>query len=634
MSVKHSVAVGGTGVGASFAVRFAHVRLKPDRLEDSNMKSTLPWILMTALAAQADDTLVVTPGRTAESSTTALADVQVITQAQTAAAPELDLGGLLQNYAGLDVVRSGGPGQQTSVFMRGANSDQTLVMIDGVPVNNGSADLASLAYLVDPLNIDHIEIVRGPLSSLWGANAIGGVINIITHKASGTSTDVLFQGGPEQTRQSEVRQDVQLGHFTGSLSAGNNNTAGYALLTPSSATNPNVDSGNFMHHGAASMVWSADQWKLQSSFAQQDGRNQYINSNSPVEQNALARQGRVQLNVQASSLWQTQLIVARNIDHQDQRYSSDYAHTDQNEVDWQNTLQLSPNQQVIAGGTSTHQRVAASIYGSVYDVMLNDAAAYAEDRWHHGAFSSELAGRYDGSNTYGHHLTGSATLGYALDADHHLYASHATAFKTPSGNDLYGYGGNPALQPETSTNEEIGSKNHYGDWEVDAAIYRDRVHDLINYVLIDPANYFYQTQNVDRALLRGVETQVDWKQGPWSVHSRLDLERASDLVAYTDLPRRPRARWNSNLAYDGQRWGVQGSLLSANDAPNSAYDTITLPGYAIVNVEAHWQVCPGFRLLASVDNLGNKFQIVAANSTSSYYRGQPRLVQVGFDAHF
>ena len=606
------------------------------------MKSSFPLILLTALAAQADDSLdaplVVTPGRYAQSSSSALADVQVISRAQIEAAPELDLGGLLQNYAGLNVVRSGGPGQQTSLFMRGANSDQTLIMIDGVPVNTGTSDMASLPYLVDPLNIDHIEVVHGPLSSLWGANAIGGVINIITRKAHGTDTEVLLQGGNEQTRQSEVRQNIKLGQFTGSLSAGNNNTAGYALLSPANI-NPNVDSGNYMHHGAADMAWAGSNWKLQGSLAQQDGRNQYINSGTPVEQNALARQGHLQLNAQMSSIWQTQLIVARNVDHQDQRNSSDYAHTDQDEVDWQNTLQLTPAQTLIAGGTSTRQHVAASIYGSSYDEQLNDVATYVEDRWHHAAFSSELAGRYDGSNTYGHHWTGSATLGYALDADHRLYASHATAFKAPSGNDLYGYGGNPALLPESSTNEEIGSKNTYGDLEVDASIYRQRVHDLINYVLIDPVNYIYQTQNIDRALLRGLETQLDWKHGAWTAHTRLDIERATNTQTYMDLARRPRARWNSNLAYNTPVWGLQGSLLSANDAPNSAYDSITLPGYAIINLEAHWQLYPQLRLLASIDNLSNKFQVVAANanpspSAPSYYRGQPRLFQLGVDARF
>ncbi len=594
-----------------------------------NKYKYLSAILALSSAAYADDEMVITPDRVQQPIEATLAATTVISHEQIMANPSMDIGQLLANFAGLDVVRSGGPGQQTSVFMRGANSDQTLVMVDGVPVNTGTSGGVNLQYLLNPMDIDHIEVVRGPRSSLYGSQAVGGVINIITHRAGKTSTELQLTTGTEQTRQTDLRQDIQAGAFRASANIGNDNTQGYPQFYPT-ALNPTMPDGNYQHHGSASLSWHDQTTQVDAAYHQQLGVNQYLDfNNNPAEQNFYNSQGDVNIQWQPIAAWKSILNSSRTIDNIAQRQSSDFAYTGQNRVDWQNDIILHPGNNLTVGSTYTDQHNNASEYGTLYNNTFNTWANYLQDRWQLGDFSTQVAGRYESSDTWGHHLTGELTLGYALSASSSLYATHNTAFSAPTGDQLYGYGANPLLHPESASNYEVGSKNQWNAWELNLAMYRNHVSNLIQYVTTNPVTYSGENENVNQALLRGFETTLGYHQGPWGVHSELDLTRATDLSNQQDLLRRPRQTWTSDFDYSHKAWHFQASWLTASQSQD--YSGIHLAGYGIVNLAAEWQALKWLKLQSGIQNIANRTYGQAANSSTSFYRAQPRLYTAGLD---
>ena len=156
-------------------------------------------LFFAAVRAQADantslNEIIVTATRVQEPADKALEPVVVIDRAAIEDSVAVDVGDLLRFHAGLDIGRSGGPGQPLSLFIRGANSDQSIVMIDGVRINSGTQALAPLMNLAPEL-FDHIEIVKGPRSAIYGTDAIGGVVNLITRNDASTGADVMLDYG-------------------------------------------------------------------------------------------------------------------------------------------------------------------------------------------------------------------------------------------------------------------------------------------------------------------------------------------------------------------------------------------------------------------------------------------------------
>ena len=613
-------------------------------MQKYKIRTAFPWLSLcatlpllpshsAAAATPTDDTqeLVITPSRSAEPAQAALANTTIITREQIAASAAADLGQLLAQYTSLDVVRSGGPGQATSVFMRGANSNQTLVMIDGVPVNNGLLGGVDFQYLLSPSDIDHIEIVRGPRSTLYGSGAVGGVINIITRSSQSTHTELQGTWGNEKTYESNLRQEIRSGSFHAAASVGNNNTQGYPLLYPVQ-DNSTTPSGNFSRHASTSAGWSGQHWQVDAAWQEQMGHTQYLNTfNSPptpLDQDFNQSLGRLTLKIQPVDFWTSTLNASRNIDSINQRQSFSPFYTGQNRIDWQNDLTLPGHQQLTAGSTYTDQHnqfMANTLTANTFNTL----AGYLQDQLNWNDISLLWSGRYEASDVWGDHVTQEATLGYQLLPDHRLYLTRDTAFRAPTSEELYApasWGGNAALKPETSTNYEIGSKNQWGPCTLNLSVYHQRVNHLIV-----PTGANYTLENINQAYLRGVETTIGYLQGPWNFNSELDIQRATDLQTDQDLLQRPRRRWSNNLSYSQGQWTGQINWHTASSS--MAYGPIPLAGYGVVDLSSSWKAQPWLTLQWGIDNVGNRIYALTANSTTQYYLAQPRLYTVGFTAN-
>jgi vitamin B12 transporter len=580
--------------------------------------------------------VVITATRTPVTVDASLAAVTVISQDQIANGPARDLPELLRYYGGIDVIRAGGPGQQTSIFMRGANSNQTLVLVDGVRVNEGISGLANVQYL-NTANIDHIEIVKGPRSTLYGADAIGGVINIITRRPGDTATLLTLSAAGEHTFAGQLQQDFSAGAFGGSAHVGSSNTNGYAVFP-----NSDFDSGNKSRNVGLDLDYKKDDLSLRGRFEENTGTNQYDDgyATTPYHQAFTNVLGTLEAGLQVSPGYKTSLRVSSYRDGLNQLdyvtpYGKppelDYAHTRRTDVDWQNDYSLPDNNLVSIGAGYSDTELLGLSYASAVNTSLSSSNAYIQDQWQHEAFSAQLGGRYENHKQYGEHVTGELALGYALGAHDRVYASHSLGFRAPDGAEILGPGGNLKLNPEQATSREIGYHHDNGGWSLQTDVFRNDIKGLIQ------CPFGGSCMNVKKATLSGAEIGTTLTAGQWVWQSKAAYTKAIDADSRQDLLRRPRRSLSSGLDYQLERYSVGGEVVSQSTSKD--FGSVILPGFAVLNLHTSVKLCKGAKLRVGIDNVTGKHYGLASNGlmtdgNTQYYTAQPRLLSAAVDMKF
>ncbi len=575
-------------------------------------KSLLSFSIGMALIASAkaqepavQPTIEVTASRVAETVDASLADVSVITRADIDASVAPDLLELLRLQAGIDVVRTGGAGQQTSVFLRGSNSNHVLVLIDGVRV--ASANTGAFAFENLPLDaIERVEIVRGPRASYWGSDAIGGVIQVFTRQLDSTRLAASYGSYSSADGSAGFGAKSDAGGF--SVQVGVRHVEGFSASNP--AAGPyvyNPDDNGFQNHNVvAHGDYKFNTQTLSASLFRSEGTVSFDNGDpGQGSSNTLDQAAGVNLAGALNDSWQHRLSIGTSREDIDTpAFASAYRST-REQVSWTNDVTLSTTQHLVAGIDYVHDRgvsIDYSGFGAPYQVALNNGGAFSGWRVQDGAFDSELAGRYDHYSQFGGAFSGSAAAGWKISDEVRLTASYGTAFRAPNLNELYspGYGGyyagNPDLDPERSRTAELGLDWHLNDANrLDLRAFSTRVHDLIDF----SGGSTFQAINVDRAAIDGAEFTYAWNAGVWSMENNLTLQDPRDQDTDTQLLRRPKQKLNSTLdrAF-GERFraGLEFVASSKRDDVSS----YTLPGYALLNLRASyaldttWHV--GFRL--------------------------------------
>lgn len=556
--------------------------------------------------------VTVTATRTPKLADETLASVIVIDREALESSSGLDLGEVIRFHSGIDIVRSGGAGQQTSIFMRGANSNQTLVLIDGVRVNSGTYGGVNIQNL-RPENVDRVEIVKGPRSSLYGSDAIGGVINIITKPSERTATHIELGGGDNNTAYGTFRQSIRMGKLSASVNAGGIYTDGYPIFLESDEPR-----GHTNKESGVDVGYAAESFSVRARYQNNSGTTEYLSFGMPIDQEFTNDLGLLEATYKASEVISATLRLSNVRDEIDQNQSDDFAHTDRREADLKFDMALPGNQLLTVGGTYTDSDVSALIYGSGYASVVNNHAVYVQDQLQHGAFSLLVAGRHENHEAYGEHTTGELSVGYALNANNRIRASASTGYRTPDGNQLFGFGGDPALEPEEAENMEIGSLHTVGSWQLGTAVFRNEVKNLIDF---NPMTYMLQ--NINNSRLEGVELSINWQTANWSWKNQAGYTKAIDRDTEEELSRRPRQSFSSQLEFKQERYSVGGTLLAKSHSDNSAFDDIRLPGHAVLNLHASVKLDQNVKVRLNVENVADKEYGLSANGTDGIYVAQP-----------
>ena len=558
--------------------------------------------------AQLQPTVQVTASRVAETADQTLADVSVITRADIDASGAQDLLELLRLQAGVDVVRTGGAGEQTNVFLRGTNSNHVLVLIDGVRV--ASANTGAFAFENLPLDtVQRIEIVRGPRASYWGSDAIGGVIQIFTRKLDGAHVAASYGSYRSAAGSAGYGAQSDAGGF--SVQVGARHVGGFSATNPAAGPyvyNPD-DNGYQNHNIVAQGNYHLGTQNLSASLFRNAGTVSFDNGDPGAGSSRTLDQA-IGANLEGplTQDWQQHLSVgSAREDIGTAAFDTDY-HSTREQLSWTNDLTLSSTQHLIAGVDYLHDHgISEDTAGNttVYAASRDNSGLFSGWRMADGAFNSELSARYDHDSTFGGAGSGSVAAGWKFSDDLRLTASYGTAFRAPSLNELYspGYGGyyagNPLLDPERSRSSEIGLDWRIGDANQFAAhAFSTRVHDLIDF----SGGSTFQAINVDHAAVDGVELTHSWRNAVWSLTNTLTLQNPRNTDTGAQLLRRPKQKFNSTLeAAIGERAHAGIEFVASGRSADTG--DVTLGGYSLVNLRADYAPSRTWKLVARLENL-------------------------------
>ena len=573
--------------------------------------------------------IVVTAERNPQRLANSPSAISVITRAQIEAKKPFDILGVLRLVPGLSVAQSGTRGKTTSVFTRGTNSNQTLVLVDGVRANSpqdGRFDFGQIPIE----NVERIEVVRGPASALYGSDAIGGVINIITKRGSGP----LRPGGLlEFGNQGINRQEINARGAFGAKNENRLSFSGYRLDSGGQFRNDdyrNVGASlRFDRDLAAHKTLSFIGRTSESKFGVPGQRflsfDPFQRDNSRDTQLSLQFENRDRKRRDKIILGQYNRRLQDN-DTRDPTAPTAAPSRFSNRVqslDAQTSYDLGRNL-LTAGVEARHESAditsnfafvgddgAVTTGGSSYDKGTRTYAAFAQDEFKSGKFTLAPGVRYEDNSQFGNYT--SYRVAGAFDATRmtRLKASYGTAFKAPSFDSLYFPNfGNPNLNPETSRGYDAGVLQKFGGGTVELTYYNNRIKDLIG---SDPTTFL--PVNINRARTHGFELALDQ---PLRRNLRLLVAGTTTSTSSSSgrLLRRPRFNASADLIANRGKFQGDLGLVAQGQRFDSNFVNEFTPreygGYVRTDFTLSYQVRPAFGLYARVGNLFNrKYEEVA-----------------------
>ena len=569
--------------------------------------------------------IVVTATRTAVTADQALASVTVITREDIERRQANTLAEVLRGVPGITLSNNGGVGKVTSVFIRGAESDHTLVLIDGVKV--GSATTSTFPFQdIPPEQIERIEIVRGPRSSLYGSEAIGGVIQIFTRKGSGPATLTASAGiGSHSSRKAAGGISGSTGQAWYNLHLAYETTNGYNSCTGTPATPPTFTNGggcftnepdNDGYDNRSLTLGAgyrfANDAELSVNFLRTDGDVEFDggfqNESDTIQQVAGGK-----LRFAPMAIWDVTLSVGRNKDESNNYLNDVFSSrfdTQRDVASWQNDLSIGDTGVLTLGADYQKDKVRSTTQYT--ESSRDNKGVFGQYQMQLGAQNILAALRYDDNEQFDGETTGSVAWGYQMGNGLRLMASYGTAFKAPSFNDLYFPGfGNPDLDPEESDSFEIGVSRgeRWGNWSLNA--FQTEIDELIAFdgTLFIPVN-------VDKARIRGLEAVADTRVLGADISAALTLmdpeNRSNGANRGNQLTRRPK----QSLRLDIDRRFAPVSVGATLVAESKRYDDLAnnrkLDSYATVDLRAEYAFHRDWRVSAKVNNLLDKDYETAA----------------------
>ncbi|MFZ2541962.1 MAG: TonB-dependent receptor [Gallionella sp.] len=602
-----------------------------------------------SIAAQAEavmELVIVTPTRMLQSLDKTIADTTVLDEQEIRKSGAPDVPTLLRSLMGVEVYQNGGSGKQSSTFMRGSNSSHTLVLLDGVRINSATAGTTQIDQLMLD-QIERIEVVRGNASSLYGSEAIGGVIQIFTKRGKGAPAFSVSAGaGTQNTRRVAAGFGGEAGDTAFNVQVSKYKTDGVSAVSSSLVPSVNPDKDGYDNTSVSASVRHAigDAHSLSVSLFDSDATNHTDNSfglstdinssKSHIQKVAVVSENRF------SEDWQSKVQISQGVDDiqnylngvPDAALGAQFK-TASDLLSWQSKLLLGDDDVLLVGLEKLKQQVASSTFYS--RTSRADDSLFAGYIGNYSTQQVQINLRRDKYSDFGTAKTW--LLGYGFDVTEawRITASMATAFKAPTLNDLfypfinYGFGfsyvGNPNLKPERSRDSEFGLHYSNDDQRLDMVYFDNRIHDLIVINTLPAATMI----NLDEARSDGVELAYTGQFGDTRV--RLAATRQNPRDARTGQTLLRRARNFSSVGVTqqlgalrvGGEWQHSGVRT---DIDINTFARTTLSAYDVVSFTANYTLDKNLQLLARVDNLFNKDYMLAHG-----YNPLARALFVGLD---
>ncbi|MCK5241021.1 TonB-dependent receptor [bacterium] len=614
--------------------------------------------------------MVVTASKIASPLSDVTGSITVITAADIEARKAKDLKEILQGVVGIDLIQNGGTGQLGSVFVRGAASERTLIMINGVPMYDPMSPARNTNIAKITLdNVEQIEVVRGPQSVVFGSSAMGGVINIITKKGKASpQLQLQAEGGKYGTLVTALTANGAIGDLGFALGTSFANTEGFSAAKRSEDFVASEPAPAMEADGDQSLSVDLNLDYQVSDSISLTLMNRFINSNTDIDAFAgnfgddpnftsgytqLLNQFKADWEVM-DNLWSASLNVGMNqldrrtVNETDQEHPVDMSRGEYRSrtigVDWNNQVSL-PFSNTIAVGGHYHQEQGMSHYYSEYldwytgaptssesqfDVRSSHQfSLYLEERWQWQGLTTVIGARFDNHDQYGGHTTYRITPAYRIDSTRtRIKASYGTAFNAPSlyqlyVDDVYSQG-DPALKPETSNGWEAGVEQSF--WEdritLSATYFQTQYQDQID-AAFDSATYKYIYSNTEKAETKGWEAGIQAEP----------IEKLLLALTYTKLtandltnedtigpePLLRRAHYHTSFAARYAFLDTMVTLQVGHVGPRWDSGKKDLEPYTLVNLSVSYRIIPQTQVYVKVHNLLDEDYVeVSGYSTSRF----------------
>ncbi|TXI64022.1 MAG: TonB-dependent receptor [Limnohabitans sp.] len=617
------------------------------------------FLCNTALAApdEKEANIVVTANRRPVSVDETFQSVSVIRREDIESRNPQTVMDLLTGLPGLHVNRNGGPGRATSVMMRGANSNQVLVLVDGLrasDLSTGEFDWNSIL----PEQIERIEVVRGPLASLYGSDAVAGVIQIFTRQpAKGLALEqTLGSYGTRQTSASLAGGD----DWRYAMTVGTRHTDGMKNLI----NNPRLYSFDQKNVGLQLSRQFTVDTRVKFLLNRAEGENAF--DSGPTRFSSFSRS--VAVDQRLSSVWTQSVKLgwsgsALNVPHESPPGKFE---TERRSVSWHNHIQAGQGDLVLGADAWTENAIKLDYdnAGNNIDKNLRNSAVFGQYAFEWERLKWQLAARHDHQNYYGTANTYNVGVGRQFGQGWQWNASYGTAFKAPTTNDLfwphsvetaydwsnpsnpvalsassgtcgptviswgaptpclYDTAGNLNLRPETSKTSEIGLR-YAGDFRMGFNYFETQVKDLISWdsryggAGENYAQYWYPN-NLSAVRMRGFEASYSRSWNAWTTGAQWSWLEAINEETGKQLDRRPKQTASIALGYQWSGHQTRAELLMVSSRLNNS-GASTLPGYAVVNLSDRWKLASNWTLIARVDNVFDTRYVLVANGAQTPY---------------
>ena len=524
------------------------------------------------------------------------------------------LSDLLHSLGGINVSQNGGVGQLTSIFMQGSNSNHVLVLVDGVAINDLATGISAIQNIPISL-IEKIEIVKSPRATLYGSNAVGGVVSVFTKKKS-EREDYSVMLGSDETKEISLSKVVHNDSNHYGFSATFFDTDGFPTKVGSDLDDPheNRSVNAFIKRDFETLSIEAGFWNSQGETSYKDF---FLSSISQDFHNSTMN---FTLDHAVSEKWSYSLQAKYNKDFLDQNDSNDFNHSERTGLEWVNRFEVNESNKTLVGVILDDEKFTASNYGVGVNVDFENKAMFIEHLYSKSKHQALIAFRKSNSDFTNDKDAWNLEYGYKINPKLRIMILGGSAYRNPSAFDLYGFGGNTSLVPEKSKKFGLGfSANLSESTELDVRYFDNQIDDLIAFSYVD-----YRLYNIEETETKGIDINMTTQFNEWDLKLNATIQDPQNLTSNSQLLRRPKNSYGMIMRRN--IGAVTVNLNIRRDSTRYDFGGLKLEAYTLMNASLRWQINQQLMINASFNNALDEDYVLANG-----YNTPKRKVFLGFN---
>lgn len=550
---------------------------------------------------------------------------------------------LLRRVPGVQVAQTGGRGSLPGVYIRGTQSAQSLVLVDGQRIGNSTSGDSNLQH-INIEQVERVEVLRGSRSAIYGSDAIGGVIQIFTRRGDepGLQPRLHMGFGSHQTWERSLGLSGGDERTRFNLGTSLDETAGINRTRESYPSDGDHDEYRNKSLSLSLSHALTDDIEVGANLLDNRGKSAFDNPFGrfdPATFESVQQQPYSEFDVSSVSSyldarvndrWKTRLEFGHSENREKtlDKLSDERSvfNTYRDSLTWQNDLTLNEHNSLILGGDWYEDRINSST--DFNEDSRWNRAAFIQHRYQTDRFSTELGLRHDDNQQFGGQNSWSGTFTLPLNPDNDILLSYSEGFRAPTFNDLYYPDfSNPDLKPETSKSYELQWRSQLTqDSRLEASLYRTDLEDAI----IFGSNS--RPQNVASARINGFEAALKQELFGWQSNLGVAIIDPRDRDTGHTLARRARRTLSLDLDRQFDRLGLGASWQAVSGSYDDLNNQQPLGGYALLGLRSSWELNREIKLELKVDNLLDKdySRVLYSHEGSQYgYREEGRTWMFG-----